>query len=84
LFGDVDFISYPIQLNVMMFNIFVRSTQLFCSSCLIFLFVENNNLFVLLKYLFLVAEINYLVLKNVFKKYRANIGKCGVVLKILS
>ena len=38
-----------------------------------FLFVENNYLFVLLKYLFPVAENNYLVLKNIFKiscKYR--------------
>ena len=32
------------------------------------MFVENNDLFVLLKYLFLVVEINYLALKNYFLK----------------
>ena len=49
-----------------------------------FLFVENNYLFVVLKYLFSIVESNYLVLKNIFKKYRAKRGKCGLVLKILS
>ena len=40
--------------------------------------------FVLLKYLFPVVETNYLVLKNIIKKYHVNIGKCGHILKILS
>jgi hypothetical protein len=47
-----------------------------------FLFVENNQLFVSLKYLFPIFEINYLILKKCFKKYRANIGKCGLILNI--
>jgi hypothetical protein len=38
----------------------------------------------LLKYLFPVAETNYLVLTNVYRKYCANIGKCDLILKILS
>ena len=38
----------------------------------------------LLKYLFPVANTNYLLLKYTFKKYLANIGKCGPILKILS
>ena len=42
--------------------------MIICSSCFSFLFVENNHLFVLLKYLFPVAEINYLVLKNYLSK----------------
>ena len=49
-----------------------------------FLFVENNHLFMFLKYLFSESEINYLVSKNTLKIYNANIGKCGLVLKILS
>ena len=48
------------------------------------LFIKNNYLFVLLKYLSLVSKIKYLVLKkNIFENYFANIGKCGFVLKIL-
>jgi hypothetical protein len=43
------------------------------------IFYKNNYLFVLLKYLLPVSEIKYLVLKNIFKKYHANIGKCGNV-----
>jgi hypothetical protein len=31
-----------------------------------FLFIENNHLFVLLKYLLTIAENNYLVLKMIF------------------
>ena len=45
---------------------------------------KNNYLLVLLKYLFLVAETNYLILKNIFLKYRANIVKCDLDLKISS
>ena len=43
---------------------------------------ENNYLFVLLKYLFQVPETNYIVLKKYFLKYRANIVKCDLDLKI--
>ena len=49
-----------------------------------YLLVVINFLFVLFKYLFPVFIIDYLILKNVFKKYDANIVKCGLVLKILS
>ena len=45
--------------------------------------VENNYLFLLFKYLLPVAKNNYLVLMF-FSKYRANIGKCDLDLKILS
>ena len=49
-----------------------------------FLFAENNYLFVFLKYLLPVFETKYLVLKSSLRKYCACIGKCGLVLKILS
>ena len=52
-----------------MFNFFVR---------------QNNCLFDLLNYLFPEFETNYLVLKKYFIKYRANIGKCGLILKIFN
>jgi len=35
-------------------------------------------LILILKYLFQVAETNYLILKNIFFKYHANIDKCGL------
>ena len=47
--------------------IFCSENIIICSSCLIF-FIENNHLFVLLKYLFPVAENNYFILKNYFWK----------------
>ena len=46
------------------------------------LFVVNYYLFVLLNYLFPRSEINYLVLKDMFRKYRANIDKYDLFLKI--
>ena len=52
-----------------MFNVFVRA---------------YNYLFVRLYYLFPESDINYLVLKYILKKYHANIGKCGLILKVLS
>ena len=53
-----------------MFNFFIR---------------RHNYLFVLLKYLFSVAEINNRELKKInFQNIVQNIGKCDVVLKILS
>ena len=70
LFVDVDSfvrdafsIIYPTQSNVRDVQYFVRCTLLFVR---IFFVRRNNYLFVLLKYLFLVAETNYLILKKYF------------------
>ena len=76
-------VIYSIQSNVRDVQYFVRNTLLFVRYVLFFI-RENNYLFVLLKYLFPVVETNYLVLKNIIKKYHVNIDKCGLVLKILS
>ena len=48
-----------------------------------YMFVMFDFLFVLLKYLFPTAKTNYSVKKNIFLNH-ANIGKCGLVLKVLS
>ena len=75
LFVIFIFYYYPIQSNVCYF-IFIHYSlyNIICSLCLTFL-RRNNYLFVLLKYLFPVAKINYgeLTKNNFFKillKYR--------------
>ena len=82
LFAIFIFIIYSIQTNVRDVLCFVRCTLLFVRC--VYVFVRKNNyLFMLLKFLFPVSEINDLVLKKYFlKKCHANIGKCGLVLKI--
>ena len=75
LFREVDSLVHDMHfwLFIIYNQMFVMSNILFVIHYYLFvmfyfMFVENNHLFVLLKYLFRVTEINYLALKNYFKK----------------
>ena len=90
LFRDVDPFVRDIHFSLFILYIKCSRCVIFCSlyiiicSLYLFIFYKNEYLFVLLKYLFPEVQTKYLVLKSIFRKYCANIGKCGLVLKILS
>ena len=90
LFGYVD--SFVLDI----FFLFILCNQMFGMFNVLFdvhyylfvmfiFFIKRIIFFTLLKYLFSAFKTNYLILKKYFlKKYRVNIGKCGLILKIFS